>query len=41
MQCEELIPGRTTGSNDYAGSYCTYPTPPDPLEEPSERRDTP
>jgi hypothetical protein len=42
MQCEDLITPRSSDRNDaYAGSYCTYPTPVEPLSEPSERPDAP
>jgi hypothetical protein len=41
MQCEELITPRADQGDPYAGSYCTYPTPVEPLSEPSERLGSP
>jgi hypothetical protein len=42
MQCEDLITPRSSDRNDpYAGSYCTYPTPVEPVSEPSERTASP
>jgi hypothetical protein len=40
MLCEDLIPSQD-GNEPYAGSYCTYPTPVEPVSEPSERPDSP
>jgi hypothetical protein len=41
MQCEVLITPRADQGDPYAGSYCTYPTPVEPLSEPSERLGSP
>jgi hypothetical protein len=40
MQCEELITARPDLSNEYAGSYCTYPAAPEPSYPPAQLQDT-
>lgn len=41
MQCEELISPRADRDDPYAGSYCTFPAPPEPQTAPSERPGSP
>jgi hypothetical protein len=42
MICEELIVDQGGVLGDYAGSYCTYPTPAEPSDDPpTERMDLP